>query len=112
MTIELLDLTKEKFCVLALVDPSMVETAESLYEYANKILVKIIVREYQARLGEEIKYPATWWDAIKERFFPFLGVKYTRIVRFVSFPGLTDEQIKRIGKTLGRHEFGIRMASD
>lgn len=24
-----------------------------------------------------IRYPATWWDAVKERFCPRLGVRYT-----------------------------------
>jgi hypothetical protein len=43
---------------------------------------------------EEISYPTTWWDAVKERFFPKTAlkkfpVKYTRITAKALYPKIS-----------------------
>lgn len=54
----------------------------------NRDIVQMMVREMAhmpAQRLPEIRYPASWWDAVKERFFPAWAYKRWP-ARYVSLP--------------------------
>lgn len=66
-------LIKSKFCVLVNIPNESVKVSSS---YTDESILKMIITEYNERLDKEIKYPANWHEAIKERFFPLWLLRY------------------------------------
>ena len=100
-----LELFKDKFAAFVNIPKENVDVA--LLDYNDdEYLLRIVVREYKHRVGEDVRFPANWKEALKERYAPDWYIKmrpvlYQVVERLVAFPEINVS-------TFGRAEFEIR----
>lgn len=94
-----IELVRRKFCMLTSV-PTELVVAEGVTDVAvDALIVRMFVSEYHHVLGE-VEYPDGWWEAFKERWLPFLGVRRKRFALEVAYPQFVPPPI--LGKALPR----------
>jgi hypothetical protein len=80
-----IELVRRKFCMQTSV-PTELVTAEGVTDVAvDELMVRMFVSEYHHVLGT-VAYPDGWWEAFKERWLPFLGVRRKRFALEVAYP--------------------------
>lgn len=107
--IEEIILQKIRFGVIETMDPSLLEEikiSEPLSDFvSNMITVRLkgfvygvdIAKEESTYHENEIEYPANWWEAFRERFFPeFWKRKYPIIYNEISTEVTIHQDFKNI----------------
>lgn len=97
------EIMRKRFAMLANVPLENIDVDISIHDElagGDEAIVRFLVKEYMIRVGENVYYPANWWEAFKEHFFPWMPIKRVKVERLLSFPQATKARIEKLAKKL------------
>lgn len=107
MNLSEITLEIEKIAARYVVDPSIWQIRVARDDILGGVIINLIRRVAAYRGTEVIRFPATWWDAVKERFAPdwMLArwpIQYQTITASAMLPDvpLPDEQKQQMWRVL------------